>query len=263
MNSIEIDVAALFKEDPFAAHYNLERLTSWSLSCDIDWAPDFAVEDLLCLVESFDIPLTAFATHKSDLLQRPPGWLEVGLHPDNTRPHAEHGLKRKVLDLLDLYPDAKGLRAHRNFFGQNIAQMTAEAGLTYDVSVLNWGMPFCQGQFDQYGLARLSYCWEDGVHADLNKPWDLSHVPFNGPGLKIFNVHPIFIYLNCPDDGYRRDVTKGYRNLQDAPFSILKNQVYQGYGARNFLIDILKSMKARQAKAVRLDKLVAEARGAR
>jgi hypothetical protein len=173
------------KDDPWLEYYNLGLQRSFSLTTDIDWAPDYAVEDLFGLVEAAGLSLSAFATHSSSLLKRAPKWAEIGLHPDNTRSDANHGLSRKILDLKEIYPEAVGVRAHRNFFGQNIAQFAAQAGLVYDASVFLWRRPWCQIFKDQYGLVRMCYNWEDGVQADMGLDWSIEHVPILGPGLKI------------------------------------------------------------------------------
>jgi len=246
----------IFSESPYLKFYNLNGFETWTLTCDIDWAPDYAVEDFFSIVESFGFELTAFATHKSSLLVRTPKWLEVGLHPDYTRPHPEYGISRKLIDLKDLYPDSQGVRSHRNFFGQNTADLAKKAGLIYDCSTLLWCNAYSQIYNDQFGLRRLSYVWEDGVHADMGLDWDMSHLPTETPGVKIFNFHPIFTYLNCPNDEYRREVVKGYNHLETAPMSALKPQIYQGYGARNFLIDMLKELKRRRAQCYSLINMI-------
>jgi hypothetical protein len=242
----------LFSGDPWARYYNLDRFSDFALTSDVDWAPDYCIEDLFSLVGDSDLNLSIFATHNSSILKAAPDFVEVGLHPDFTRPHPEHGIRRKMLDLLDVYPEARGVRAHRNFFGQNIAQLAREAGLIYDASVFHWSKPFSQVERDQYGLVRMTYCWEDGIQADRGLPWELQHVPIAGPGLKIFNVHPIFIYLNCPDDAYRRSVTNGISDLTRLPYAQAKAQIYRGYGARSFLIDLLKHLRSLRARSHKL-----------
>ena len=246
----------LFSGDIFAKYYNLSFPEFFSLTCDIDWAPDYAVADLFQIVSDIGYDLTAFATHDSDELKNCPNFVEIGLHPDNTRPHPEFGLSRKILDLKEMYPDAVGLRAHRNFFGQNIAHLASQAGLKYDVSVFNWRQKFVQIHKDQFGLLRTSYNWEDGINADMGLEWDIANVPIDDPGLKIFNFHPIFVYLNCPNDDYRRTVTQQYKNLELAPKSELEPMIYKGYGARTFMIDMLKELKQKNMKSIRLDKLL-------
>jgi hypothetical protein len=262
MNLTSSRFDGLFAADPFADFYNLDGFSRYAMTADIDWAPDYAVADMLGLFAEAGVKLTCYATHRSPILRGTTPEVEVGLHPDYTRPHPEGGFRRKLLELKDMFPDAVGVRSHRNFFGQNTAHFAAEAGLTYDSSVLLWRQPFCQIYRDQWGLYRMPYCWEDGIQADMRLPWTLDVVPMETPGLKIFNIHPIFIYLNCPDDDYRRAIVRDYPDLTQAPESVLAPQRHDGYGARRFLIDLLKTLKASGARDYRLADIISGGRSA-
>jgi hypothetical protein len=238
---------SIFSNDPSSSLYNLDGFTSYAITADIDWAPDYAVADLLQIFADAGIKLTCYATHKSSLMQDSAS-LEVGLHPDYTRLSRDNNFFAKLLDLKEIYPDAIGVRSHRNFFGQNTAHMAAQAGLLYDSSVLLWRRPFNQIHRDQWGLYRLTYCWEDGINSDMGLPWTIDQVPITGPGLKIFNLHPIFIYLNCNNDDHRRAIVKDYNDLTKAPEGRLSEQRFSGYGARSFIIDLLKVLKKTNAR---------------
>src|SRR5262245_27700561 len=229
------------------------------MTADIDWAPEYAIDDMLDLFSDAGITVSCFATHASPVLKSAGRSVEIGLHPDYTRPHPEHGLIRKLDELKELFPEATGVRSHRNFFGQNTVDLAAKAGLTYDASVLLWRQPLCQIHKDQWGLYRLCYCWEDGIHADMHLPWTLDVLSMNTPGLKIFNIHPIVIYLNCPDDDYRRAIVKDYSDLTQAARSDLEAHRYDGYGARRFLIDLLARLKETRARSYTLREMVAMA----
>jgi hypothetical protein len=231
---------------------NRDGFHTFALTADIDWAPDYAVEDLLLAIEPTGFHITLFATHEQAILKNLPSWVSVGLHPDNTRPHPEHGLRRKILDLLDMYPEARGVRCHRNFFGQNIASFAAEAGLAYDASVFLWRHPHMQPWRDQYGLIRMQYGFEDGIIADMNLPWDVGFMDMDVPGQKIFNFHPIFTFLNCPNDDYRRAIVRDYKDLTQAPESAMRPHRHTGYGARNFLLDVLSTLSATRARSLTL-----------
>ena len=246
-----------FQNDPCHTFYNLESFSTFALTTDVDWAPDFATEAVFKIVQEAGFSMTCFATHKSALLADVPNWIEVGLHPDNTRPHKTLGLTNKIADLKEMYPGAVGLRCHRNFFGQNIAEFAVKAGLIYDVSVFQWRAPYCSVHVDQFGLTRMSYSWEDGVHCDLGLDWSLDHVPTASPGLKIFNVHPILVYLNCPDDNYRRNVTSGYSDLTTATEAELKPRIYQGYGVQTYFREMLQMLQGSGARSYTLSEVAA------
>ncbi len=249
------DLCDLFRYDRLRDFYNLESLTDVCLTTDIDWAPDYANELVFDIVANHDYEITAFATHDSPLLRRPPSHVEIGLHPDNTRPDPAHGVRDKIAALKDLYPEAVGLRCHRNFFGQNIADLAAQAGIRYDVSNILWNQPFCLSHIDYNGMVRFSYMWEDGIHCDQKVPFDISEINICSPGLKILNIHPILIYLNAPDDNYRRQVTKRYSALANAPKKEIDADVFGGYGIASFWKDLLAYLKNRNVRVHKLSYL--------
>lgn len=246
------DLGELFRNDRLRDFYNLDGFTDVCLTTDIDWAPDYANEFVFDIVGSHGYEITAFATHDSPLLKQPPSHVEIGLHPDNTRPDPARGLKDKIAALKDLYPQAVGMRCHRNFFGQNISDLAAQAGLRYDVSNILWNQPFCLSHIDYNGMVRFSYMWEDGIHCDQKVPFHISEVDLDSPGLKILNVHPILIYLNAPDDNYRRAVTRRYSSLANAPKKEIDADVFKGYGIASFWQDLLAYLKSHSVRVHKL-----------
>ncbi|MDF1646691.1 MAG: hypothetical protein P1U61_06915 [Legionellaceae bacterium] len=226
-HSVGNNVNDLFLNNPFREFYNLNGLTDVFLTCDVDWAPDYAVEAVLKAVEDTGHKLTMFATHQSQVLMNPPEWLEIGIHPDFTRPHSTHWFDEKLSTLKAMYPDAVGMRSHRNFFGQNIGDFAKAAGLSYDASVFLWNEPFCQAHMDYNGITRFSYMWEDGIHLDMKLNLDFSKIHLASPGLKILNVHPILIYLNAASEDHRRSVTNRYKDLTIAPYEEIIKEVNQ------------------------------------
>lgn len=244
------NLVSYFSGDPFRAYYNLNGLETVVLTMDIDWAPDYATEVVLDLVAQAGMRITAYATHKSSLLKSSTNFVEIGLHPDNTRPDPTHRFSRKLPDLLEIFPDSVGFRCHRNFFGQNISDLAKSCGLRYDLSTFLWNQPFAQVYVDYNGLVRMSYIWEDGIHVDLGEPLDVLGVPLDSPGLKVLNVHPMLIFLNAPDDNLRRGLTKGISDLTTVPKSHFDGHVYTGYGLRDFYRDLLTELKSRGVRTV-------------
>jgi hypothetical protein len=220
----------LFAKDPLRRFYNLDGLTDVFLTCDVDWAPDYAIEMTLREIEKRGQKLTIFTTHDSAALKNPPLWLEVGLHPDFTRRHPAPWFDERMATLKALYPDAVGMRSHRNFFGQNIGDLARTNGLVYDVSTVLWNEPFCQAHRDYNGIVRFAYCWEDGLHLDLHPTFDFSGIRLNTPGMKILNVHPIAVFLNPLSEAMRKPITNRYNDLTCAPRDELQQDVFSGVG---------------------------------
>jgi len=243
-------LASHFATDPLRDAYNLDGLDTVVLTTDIDWAPDYATRAVLDLVADAGMRITAFATHDSPLLKAATDFVEIGLHPDNTRPHPQHGFARKIPDLLELFPDAVGLRCHRNFFGQNISDLAHAAGLTYDISTFLWRQPFAQGYLDYNGLVKLAYVWEDGIHVDVGEALELERVGLDLPGLKILNVHRMLIYLNAPDDQLRRRLCRGIGDLTTVPETHFRDHIHQGYGLRDFYRDLLAELRRRKVRTL-------------
>lgn len=243
-------VDKFFENDPFKSLYNLKDLNTVFLTTDIDWAPDYAIESLFELIESNNLKITAFATHKSDLLNQSSEFLEVGLHPDNTRPDLKYGFTKKISDLKDLYPDSVGLRCHRNFFGQNISDLALKSGIKYDMSTFMWKNLFLQVHSDYNGILKLPYYWEDGIHIDLDQPLDVSGVLSNYPGLKILNVHPMFLYLNAPSNALNKNPFRNIDDLTKVSKSYFEEFIFKGYGIRNLFEEVIFEINKKGIKTL-------------
>ncbi|MGC1310345.1 MAG: hypothetical protein WA885_24205 [Phormidesmis sp.] len=253
------DLPTLWKADPWLPYYNLNGLTDILLTCDIDWAPDFATQLVIDLAQQYGCKITLFATHASDLLQNPPDHVEVGLHPDFTRVTGKGDFYRKMADLKALYPNAVGTRSHRNLFGQNISDCAKQCGLQYDISTFLWNQPLCQIHQDYNNLTKLCYLWEDGIHLDMGLPFNWNSICLHTPGLKVLNVHPILMYLNSPSEDHRRSVTSQYSDLTIAKKADLDLQVNTGYGIRNVWIEVLQLIHSQGIKTHLLKEVVARA----
>ena len=241
---------SFFVNDPFVEFYNLSGLDTVLLTTDIDWAPEYMIEDLFELVGRYGFKLTAFGTHASEVMKTAGDMVEVGLHPNYCGLRSGDTIDNKLRYLKAVFPEAVGLRCHRNFFGNNVSDMAKELGLSYDVSTVLWKQPFAQAYADYNDLVRMAYVWEDGLHADMKLPMNIEEVPLDEPGLKILNVHPVLIYLNASDDNQRRAVTKQYTDLTQAKKEDVDSYVHQGYGMKSFYEDILTELKRRRVKTV-------------
>ncbi len=244
-----------FNNDPLNEFYNLDGLEKVVLTCDVDWAPDYAIESVINLISKYGFKINIFATHKSNVLLQEHSNVNVGLHPDFTRPSQRDWFDKKISNLKEIYPNSKGMRSHRNFFGQNIGDLAYQAGLKYDVSFFLWNEPYCQAHLDYNGMVRFSYFWEDGIHLDLNKPFEISTINLESPGLKILNIHPILFYLNSNSEDHRRAVTSRYPDLTIAPKSEIDMDINRKYGIQNFYIEILNYLKTKNVKTYFLEEL--------
>ena len=167
-------------------------------TADIDWASEAAIQSMLQLFESYDIPLTPFITHDSPALQSryatPELKAQVGLHP-NFLPNSSHG--KDVSEVIDhvqrLWPEARGFRSYSFYDSSYVTAEMRRRGLSYDSNVCLWLQPDCVPLAHGSGLIRFPVFWEDDVHFGRNYPFDfrLLRDHLDRPGLKVINVHPI------------------------------------------------------------------------
>lgn len=225
---------------------------------DIDWAPDEVVADTIELFEEYGVKCTFFTTHYSDILLRSNKDLfEIGLHP-NFNPIIE-GLSTKKIDaiideLLDIHPEAKGVRSHSMLQSTHILQKFADKKFIYDA---NHFLPYHKNlkPFMLWnGMVRIPYNWEDDVHWAYGHTFEDSKMDLADEGLVIFNFHPIHIFLNT-ESKYRYDEAKKYYK---EPKRLIEYRNTKIKGTRDLLISHLEHCKANKSKTTKLIEIAGE-----
>lgn len=223
------------------------------LSIDIDWAHDEVLADTIDLIEEYRVPVTWFVTHDTPLLERlrsVPDF-EVGIHPnfnflldgdDRVGKNADEVVER----LLALVPEAKCVRSHSLTQSSNLLALFWRKGLTHECNTL---IPEISGILVKpwssfCGLTRVPHFWEDDVHMlydsiGIKQSDPVEHATAEKEGLKVFDFHPIHVFLNTESlDRYERT-----RALHHSPQELIKHR-YKGYGTRNRLIELLDLAKS-------------------
>ena len=179
------------------------------ITFDIDWACDEVIRESLHLVESEGIRSTFFLTHVTEVFEgyENSDQIELGAHPNfnnllNGPPITSGGVQQIVKDIKEVVPSAVSVRSHSLTQNTRLLDLFMSHGFTHDVNLLipaqsgielapfrNWG-----------GLIRVPYFWEEDVHClfleeGREHGWDPSRF-LDSPGLKIFNFHPIHVFLN-------------------------------------------------------------------
>lgn len=223
---------------------------SWTelsfLTFDIDWATDEVLNYTIDALEKYDVPATFFVTHDTPLLKRlrENPKFELGIHPNfnallNGSFEKGRNVREVILRLMDVVPEAKSVRSHSMTQSSNILESFKEAGLTHDcnhfISVVSeielkpwllWN-----------GLIRCPYFWEDDVHYTEKDNYSVEQL-LQRKGLRIFDFHPIHVFLNT-EDAQRYENTRAYhRNFHE-----LNNFRYKGHATENILLEILERSK--------------------
>ncbi|MCE3229976.1 MAG: hypothetical protein K0S32_4527, partial [Bacteroidetes bacterium] len=94
------------------------------------------------------------------------------------------------------YPNATGFRSHGLVQSSNILRKAADYGLKYDSNLLLYDFEMIRPIKTFYNLVRFPYHWSDASNLLWNRENDLSELGLDFEGLKIYDFHPILIYLN-------------------------------------------------------------------
>ena len=188
------------------------------ITFDIDWASDAVVEYVVALLEQYHLKATFFATHDSDLLRSlDKRKYEVGIHPAFKGRSDDDQI---VKDLMALYPGAVGVRSHALAESSETLRLFVANGLKYDVNTF---IPFREGlyPFMRFNtLVRIPYYWEDDAHFSAVSTFELDDLRIDKVGLKIYNFHPIHLYMNTSSPEHYQTYKPFYHETE----SLLKHR---------------------------------------
>ena len=208
---------------------------------DIDWAPEAVIADTLAMFEQYGVACTLFATHRSPLIDRCSRELfEVAIHPNfNPLLAGKGGDAGRIVDeLLELYPEARGVRCHSMAQSALLFDLFQSRGLTYDA---NQFLPYWTDikPFRIWnGLLRIPYNWEDDIHFSYGRSFDDTGLQTST--LNVFDFHPIHVFLNTDTaDCYNR----ARQHYHDAD-ALMHCRNDRGPGARTLLERLLQQASA-------------------
>jgi len=243
--------------------YTLE-ISPLCFTTDIEWSPDWAIQDLYALADQYGVPLTPFLTHRSDYLVRRFGMrdvvsnADVGVHP-NFLPGSTHGatVDEVIATTKALWPDAISFRSHCFYDDTRMLRKMTDKGFRYDSNLFAFLQPMLAPFRTVAGTVRLPVFWEDDVHSANALPWDASalRAAFETPGLKIVNVHPLRVALNVPDEAFH----ESHRQLESAVDVDARAEAHRAKGTRTYLEELFAYASAGPRSPVRLSDLYAQA----
>lgn len=189
------------------------------VTLDVDWAPDWMIEDVAQRLINAGVRATFFATHDSSAtraLEREP-LFEVGVHP-NFLPGSSHGnTPEEVLQTMrTMFPHATVVRTHSLAQSEpTLGMMVDQFGFKIDCSVHLPRASHAAPHWVRYTaggnrLVRIPHVFQDNMHVLSGMPWDLEADWLVAPGWKVMNFHPIHIILNSADsETYARLKARG------------------------------------------------------
>jgi hypothetical protein len=220
--------------------------SSWNdvafLTFDIDWASDEVLSYTLDILEKYDVSATFFVTHATPVLQRirENPKFELGIHPNfNFLLNGSHqkgkNFQEVIKGVLEIVPEAKSVRSHSLTQNSHLLEAFNKEGLTHDVN--HFVSVIANIELRPWplwnGLIRCPFFWEDDVHFTEKDNYCVDQL-LSRKGLKIFNFHPIHVFLNT-EEGNRYENTRKFHSN----FSELRHFRFKGYGTESILTEIL------------------------
>jgi len=226
---------------------------------DIDWAPEWAIAEMLDCFEQWEIPLCPFITHDSEEIRR--RFLDhekkqlVGIHPNFLPGSTQGNSPDEIADyLLSLWPEAKAYRSHSFVDSTPIANLFASRGLLFDSNLCLFLQPRCEPLRHNSGMMRFPVFWEDDIHYKRDLPCELSSIRehFDSPGLKVINLHPFLFAMNVPDVKYYQIVKHFIRETDPR---VARASAFEGKGTRSIVTEILDYVLTRGYRIMSLPAL--------
>tara|TARA_Y100000768_G_scaffold384601_1_gene368957 strand:- start:2248 stop:2958 length:711 start_codon:yes stop_codon:yes gene_type:complete len=214
------------------------------LTFDIDWAHDEVIHDCYSLVKKYNVKTTWMVTHDSEVLSeiKSDQNCEIGIHPNFNKllygDYSNGKCPEEVIDrLLDIVPSCQIVRSHSLLQSSRIMNIFRSRNLKYDS---NDYIPAAQiSRVDPWemenGLIKVPYIFSDEL--DCFKAGSPLTEILSRDGLKVFNFHPIHVFLNT-ENLKRYENTRGFHGM---PKNLIKER-YKGYGTRSKLVEILKEL---------------------
>jgi hypothetical protein len=229
---------------------NSDYENSIFLTFDIDWASDEVLNYTIDLLEEYNAKATFFVTHKTPVLERlrASNKFELGIHPNfnfllNGDFRYGKNYKEVIQYYLDMVPDAVSVRSHSLTQSAQIIDEFIVKGLKFDLNLLLMHISNMELRPIPYyadNFIRLPYFWEDDTSILYNKEICVEEL-LAKKGLKIFDFHPIHVFLNSYDlnqydlaKPYLQtfDKLKEFKNYSKGTCSFIKelmNQVFNSY----------------------------------
>lgn len=226
------------------------------LTVDVEWAHPEVLADVRRLFDERGLSATFFCTHAGIDV----GTHERGLHPNYRRNGDQLKLLRDEvgpavasLDESQVYrhvlrltrgfaPEAKGARSHSLFYDSVLIPLYREFELQYDSSYQIPLVPRLQPFWKEYDVLELPIYFTD--HFELKTGacgFSLAGLWLDRPGLKVINLHPNMLFLNCPDDKHYQACKPFYRDVDR-----LLEARHRGRGVRDLIVDMLDTIVAQR-----------------
>lgn len=209
---------------------------AFSITMDMDWAPDEVVDYAISTVADYDIKMTLFMTNKISV--------DVSDHEICIHPHfTSLNFAKHFLESLRDFPGAKGMRSHSLFFSERFRPLYAKYGLEYASNVMMYRQKSIKPYYISPATLEIPLFWMDSFYIEMQNgrpSFSVDELDLRSAGLKVFDFHPVHIFLNtCTLDVYH-DAKRYYKQ----PKKLIEYRNSTEYGTEDFLRSLLEFIKS-------------------
>ncbi len=223
---------------------NVDEPATWKgkifLTFDVEWCSDEVLSSVLDILEKYSLRATLFVTHETELLPRMRANenLELGIHPNfNFLLDGDSRQGGNVLEVVEYYseivPEAISFRSHSLTQSSKISTLMTEKGFLYECNNYvpsSSGIELSPYRHANGEMIRVPHFWEDDLHCLNKESWDTDLYLAN-QGIKVFDFHPILVFLNCMDINEFETVKHHSNNIE----ALRQNINTERFGVGDFL----------------------------
>lgn len=215
------------------------------LTSDIDWAPEYVLEFFFSELEMYDASWIIFATGNSKILESlDKKKFTIGIHPNFLGCRSMQEVEKVVINLLNLYPNARYSRSHSLITGGPIWSALQKYGIEIDFSLFTpWDQKIIKTQLWN-GLQQVSFNWEDDYQMASGRALEDQLDLINKKNQIIFNFHPIHFYLNSSSLTDYNEIKLNFDDRIKIENTHSRNWESK-YGVGKLLIDILNLYRSK------------------
>lgn len=216
------------------------------ITFDLDWCPDFMIENLINILNNYKVSCIFFVTHNSKKLDIIKKKHKLGIHPNFLNTHSINKQISIVKKLIKIVPDAQLIRTHALHMNSNLIHEIFKnfPQLKHDLSTLAYKSKFISKssyKFLSTKISRINYNWEDSI-AIHDKKFNWSSLKYFGDK-NIYNFHPIHIFYNTKNYNHYLNIKKNRKKLNsqkitDIDKSLINNKTQ---GVKTFFMKVLDS----------------------
>ena len=220
------------------------------LTFDIDWAPDFMLDPIINALISAKVRSTWFVTHQTPAVDRMrllPDLFELGVHPNFLAGSSHGSTPEQVLSTVtSIVPEAISTRSHGVAqSGPILAAIARSASLEIECSTFLPGVGGIEPFYQYVGggvLTRIPYLWADDHEMQVpNADWDAAQI-LAIDGLKVFDFHPMHVFLNSPTAATYEQIRETRRNLTAESPEAIAEFVNEGVGPGTMLSQLISHL---------------------